>query len=738
MSREASRPQSQGPSFLFERWPRFASRHPWRVLTGALALVVAVGALFVVVGGEYRDNFSLPGTESQRLVDLLEERFPRTAGGSATVVVSAAAGLDDPQVRSRVESLFADLERLPDVVSVSSPYKQSQAISDDRSIARIDVQYAKQAFDLDESSAEALLDLRQGYSSRDFQVEAGGQVVRHAEQEPPGRSELIGLAAAVVILLIAFGSVVAMGLPIATALIALASGFFLVSVGASFANMPSFTPQFAAMIGIGVGIDYALLVVTRFREGLALNLSVEDAIAKASATAGRSVAFAGSAVVIALLGLWVVGMPFIGYVGTAAAVMVALSVLVALIVLPAVLKIVGPRVDRWRIPGLAAAAHEGETGFGYRLSRLIQRSPLVFLAASLIILVVLAMPVLDIRLGASDAGNSPESFTSRRAYDLLSEGFGPGFNGPILIGLRIDDVEALGAIEGLQTSLEEVGGVTSVSPVNFNDSNSAAIITVIPETSPQSQETDDLVHRLRRVVPEKLEGSGAEAFVGGPTAVFIDVGGKITSRLPLFFAGVIGLSFLLLMAMFRSVVVPLKAAIMNLLSIGASYGVLVAVFQWGWLGGITGVSKEGPIESFLPMMLFAVLFGLSMDYEVFLVSRIQEEYLETGSNTESVARGLSATARVISAAAAIMVAVFLSFALSDQRMIKEFGLGLATAIFLDATLVRLVLVPSLMQLLGDANWWFPRWLDRLIPKATQTESRDSLLLGYEAQPSPER
>jgi RND superfamily putative drug exporter len=480
--------------------------------------------------------------------------------------------------------------------------------------------------------------------------------------------------------------------------------------------MPDWTPQLGAMIGLGAGIDYALLIVTRYREGLARNLSVQDAIAQAAATAGRSVLFAGSTVVIALLGLWAVGIPLMSNIGTAAALIVALSVVVAIVVLPAILRLAGTRIDRWRIPLLSASPDESENGLGYRLSRFIQRAPIAGLVVALSLLLVLAIPMLHLDLGASDAGNNPESFTSRRAYDLLFQGFGPGLNGPILVGVRIDNPDALEAAERLPSTLGRVEGVAAVLPAEFNEAQTAATITVIPMTAPQSQETEELVHHLRDVVHQEAKAAGTEAFAGGATAVFIDAGDKIAAAMPLFFTAVIGLSFVLLMTVFRSVVVPLKAAIMNLLSIGAAYGVLVAVFQWGWLARIFGVEKTGPIESFLPIMLFALLFGLSMDYEVFLISRIREEYLRTGNNTEAVARGLSVTTRVISAAAAIMVAVFLSFTLMPGREIKEFGVGAATAVFVDATLVRLVLVPSLMQLLGDANWWFPRWLDRLVPK----------------------
>jgi RND superfamily putative drug exporter len=701
---------------LFDRWPRFASRHPWYVLAGVLVTVLGIVALYAVAGGQYKESFNLPGTESQRLIDLLKERFPQTAGDPAFVVVRAPAGFEDARVRSRMESLQADLIELPDVIGVVSPYEQPDAISSDGSIALITVQYSMQSHELTSSSIDALVDLRREYSEPLFQVEVGGPVGGEADHGFSSTSEIIGVAAAVVVLLIAFGSVVAMGLPIITALLALGSGLLLVGVGASFLDTPDWAPQFAAMIGLGAGIDYALLIVTRYREGLARSLSIEEAVVKASATAGRSVLFAGATVVIALLGLWLTGIPVISNIATAAALVVALSVVVAILVLPAILRLAATHIDRWRLPLLSASADESEHGFGYRLSRFIQHAPIAGLVVALSLLLVLAIPMLHIDLGASDSGNNPESFTSRRAYDLLSQGFGPGFNGPILVGVRIDNPDAVGAVERLPSTLGQVEGVAVALPAEFNEARTAATIYVIPATAPQSQETEDLVHRLRGVVHEEAMAAGAEAFAGGATAIFIDAGDKIASNMPLFFTAVIGLSFVLVMAVFRSVLVPLTAAIMNLLSIGAAYGVLVAVFQWGWFAGVFGVEKEGPIESFLPIMLFALLFGLSMDYEFFLISRIREEYLRTRNNTEAVARGLSVTTRVISAAAAIMVAVFLSFTLMPGREIKEAGVGAATAVFVDATLVRLILVPSLMQLLGDANWWFPNWLDRLVPK----------------------
>ena len=702
-------------SFLFDRWPRFASRHPW-IVVGLTLLTLGV----FIVGyfgrhGSYGDAFTVPGAESQRLIDLLKERFPARAGDSAYVVTRVPNGVATEQAVAEFESLRRELQELPQVVSVSSPYENPGHISPDGTIALIDVQYSEPASQLDRSVVTALVDLQEEASDPGFQVEVGGAPLRRVEMEPPGTSEIVGLAAAILILLVAFGSVVAMGLPIGTALIALSSGFFLIGIGAASVDLPGFTPQFSAMIGIGVGIDYALLIVTRFREGLGTGKSVTDAILTAAQTAGRSVFFAGSTVVIALLGLWAAGMPPIGWVGTASSLVVALAVASALLVLPALLRLTGRHIDRWRVPGLAAPAAEADRGIAYRWSRFVQRYPLPCLVLSLGLLLVAAVPVLDLRLGTSDAGNNPPSFTSRRAYDLLAEGFGVGFNGPIIVGFSIGDGD-VAAIERLASELQETEGVAGVTAPVFNEERSAAVLTVIPATAPQDERTVDLVDRLRAGLRGRFHESGVEPFVGGPTALFIDVGDRLSSRMPFFFAGVIGLSFLLLLVVFRSVVVAIKAGIMNLLSIGASFGLLVAVFQWGWFGDIVGVHREGPIESFMPMTLFAVLFGLSMDYEVFLVSRVREEYLRTGDNTDAVARGLSVTSRVISAAAAIMIAVFLAFALSDQRIVKEFGMGLAVAILVDATLVRLVLVPSLMQVMGNANWWFPRCLDRVVPR----------------------
>ncbi|MDA1189113.1 MAG: MMPL family transporter [Chloroflexi bacterium] len=722
----------KSPSLLFERWPRFATRHPWRVITGAVALIVIVAVIAMTAGGEFSNSFSIPGTESQQVIDLLTERFPQQSGSSATVVIRTDTNFDDPAVKTEVEALIEDLSVLPDVVGVVSPYGQQGSISPDGDIARFSVFYGIQAFDITPDSYESLTHVREEFDSDAFQVELGGEIPTAGGQEPPGSSELIGVIAAVIILLIAFGSVIAMGLPIITALAGLIPGFMLITILSAFADMPSFTTQFGAMIGIGVGIDYSLLVVNRFREAMSRGYELDNAIVLAASTAGRSVLFAGSVVVIALLGLWTVGIPFVSYLGTAAAILVACTVVIAVFVLPAVLRLLGPHINRWTIPGLTASNVISETSFAMRWARNIQRRPILFLLGGVAVAVLLALPVLSLRLGSADAGSGPLSSTTRRAYDLLSEGFGPGFNGPILIAVGIDDPAALDKVNGLPDVIREVDNVVVVTPPQFNTEDpadaTAAIITVIPGTSPQDEKTDTLVHELRELMPTTMEGSGAQALVGGATAAFIDIADKINRGMPIFFLAVIGLSMLLLAMVFRSVVVPIKAALMILVSVAAAFGVLVAVFQWGWLGGLLGVDSTGPIESFLPMMMFAVLFGLSMDYEVFLVTRMHEEYQRTKNNSEAVSRGQATTMRVILAAAAIMTAVFASFIIVDERVIKEFGIGLATAIFVDAVLVRMVLVPSIMHLVGDRTWWFPKWLDKLLPRL-HVEAEEEKLSG---------
>lgn len=700
------------------RWGAYAARHWRRVI---LAWVIFVGVLGVVGAserGRFADDIQLPGTESQAARDLLEERFPQQAGDPALLVMQAPAGFNDEAVRARVEDLLAQAAQLPDVAVIVSPYAPGAgSISRDGAIAYATLQYSGRGIELPDSTLDALFDFVDDHSTPELQLEVGGAVVQSGEIVPPGRAELIGLAAGAVILLIAFGSAVAMGLPMVTALFSLATGLLLILLAARVLAMSSFTPAFAAMIGIGVGIDYALLVVTRYREELARGLSVIEAVSVAVDTAGRAVIFAGGAVVIALLALFIVGIEFVAAIGVAGATVVLSAVLVATTLLPALLGAIGHHIDRWQIRAFHSVETHRDTGIWFRLSTAVQRHAWTSAVGATALLLLLAAPALDMRLGFSDAGNNPESMRSRRAYDLLSSGFGAGFNGPLVVAVELPEGGAEAELNALSAALGAAEGVAFASPPTLSPAGGAAVISVIPAGAPQDESTTLLLHRIRgEVIPLATAGTGLEAHVGGITAAFSDIGDRITERLPLFLAIVIGLSFVLLMAVFRSIVVPLKAALMNLLSIGAAYGVLVAIFQWGWLSGPLQTGGAGPIESFLPMMLFAVLFGLSMDYEVFLLSRIRENYVGGMGNSQAVARGVTQTARVITAAAAIMVAVFLSFALSEGRIIKEFGVGLGVAIFLDATVVRLVLVPAVMELLGDANWWFPRWLDRLLPR----------------------
>jgi RND superfamily putative drug exporter len=717
MARTVSSPADAG---LLGRWARFAVRRRRWVLAGWLAAFAVIILLGIRFGGSYDTSFTLPGTETQVAFNLLKERFPQRAGDTAALVFRADGGVRAPEARAQIEALLQQAAGLPGVMQVQSPFAPGggRQISPDGRIAFATLQYGEQANAINRGDVAQLFKLVDGASTPAVTVEAGGQVVESVEIEPPGSAELIGVAAAVLILLIAFGSVVAMGLPIATAILGLVTSFMLIAISARFMGLPQFAPQFAAMIGLGVGIDYALLVVTRYRESLGHGREPDDAVVEAIATAGRSVLFAGIAVAVALLGLIAMGIPFIGALGAAGAIVVALAVLVALTLMPALLGFAGRAIDRWHIPWLHSDGSDSESSIWYRFSRQIQQRPWLWAGAALIILVGLTIPAFTINLGFSDAGNRSVELRSRRAYDLLAAGFGPGFNGPftVVIDTRDGGAEAQAAVLRVREAVIQTPGVVAVSPPIPNPAGDTALLMVYPATAPQDEATKDLVHALRGdALPAALAASEARAYVAGPVPAFIDVGDRITERMPVFFGAVLGLSFLLLMVVFRSVVVPLKAAVMNLLSIGAAYGVLVLVFQKGVGAGLVGV-KEGPIEVFLPMMLFAILFGLSMDYEVFLISRIREEYLKTGKNADAVAKGLAVTARVITAAAAIMVAVFISFVLGPNRVIKEFGVGLATAIFIDATVVRLILVPATMELIGEANWWLPRWLHRVLPR----------------------
>ena len=711
-----------------EHLARWCYRHR-RLVVGGWVLVVALAVVAAnQYGGEPINDFTVPGTDSQRALDLLRERFPERSGDSANIVFYAEDGVRDATVRAAVATTLAELADVEHVLSIRDPYDPATpAISGDGTIALASVQLDVQSVDVPPEVAQSFDRALDALRSRGVEVEVGGEALKYARTGSVGRSEIVGFLAAVVVLLFTFASVVAAGLPILMALAALGLGLALLSLAMNFLNIPDFAPQVAMMIGLGVGVDYALLIVTRYRHGLHGGLTQEDATAIALTTSGRSVLFAGTTVVISMSGMFLMGMPILHGLAVGAIVAVLLTMIAAVTLLPAVLGFAGRAIDR-----LPVGRHRRETGHRgtgwFRWSRFVQRHPWSALGAGGALLVVMAIPALSMRLGSSDDGTEPLSTSARRAYDLIADGFGPGANGPIAIVAELPsrDAGARSAIETLTETLGATDGVLVAMPPEYNEAGDAAIVAVVPTTSPRSEATDRLFRVLRDdVVPATLAGTGITAHLAGITASSIDVAEIVGSRLGIFIGCVLVLSFLLLVVVFRSILVPLKAVLMNLLSIGAAYGLVIAVFQWGWGAGLVGIDRTGPILSMVPMWLFAVLFGLSMDYEVFLVTRIQEEYLRTGDNGLAVADGLAVTARVITAAATIMVIVFGSFVMDDDRVLKLFGVGLASAILLDAIVVRTLLVPAAMELLDHANWWLPRWLDRLLPHVSVEKESDA-------------
>ena len=704
---------------MLEKIARWSYHRRWWMLL--IWIVALFGFVYLqgAAGGDYSSDFSLPGAESQDAYDLLNERFPEQAGETAQIVFKADDGVDDPEVRSTMEDLFAQITELDRVIGIESPYsEQAQGqIAPGGRIAFATVHFtAIEGEVVPQEIGTEIIDLSDAAETDALAIEPGGNVIAFSEFEQPGAAEGIGILFAMVILLIAFGSVLAMGLPIGVAIFGIAIGLSLVMLFANFLNVPEFTPQLASMIGIGVGIDYALFIVSRYRQQIHHGLDPEQATMVAITTAGKAVLFAGTTVVISLLGILLMGFAFVEGLAVGGAATVAVTMIASVTLLPALLGFVGRNIDRWRIPLFTQDETKFKESAAYRWSRVIQHRAWPAAIAGLVVLVVLSIPLFSIRLGFADASTSSTDRSSRRAYDLLSEGFGPGFNGPLLFAAEIDGPKDLANLGNLQQELAGVDGIAAVTPPFPNEAGNAAIMTAFPTTTPQDEATHDLVATLRSdVIPQAVDGT--TVLVGGLTASTVDFADATAARLPILIAVVIALSFILLVMVFRSILVPLKAAVMNLLSIGAAYGAIVAIFQWGWGKGLIGVDTVAPIEAWVPMMLFTILFGLSMDYEIFLLSRIREEYVATGRNEIAVANGLATTARVITAAAAIMVTLFLVFVFGfEERAIKLFGMGLAVAIFVDATIVRMVLVPAMMELLGDANWWLPKWLDRILPR----------------------
>ncbi len=699
-------------AFLFHLG-RVCARHPFRVIGIWLVAAVAIVTVQNTAGGTFNDSFRVPGVESQRALDVLKAQFSSQAGQTARIVVHVGDGrLDDTGHKLTVEQVRKQLLQGRNVASVTDPFAaQSAAISADGQTGYLDVAYT-----LDKLTTQQLTDATaaaERAQAQGVQTEFTGLLAQLAKNDPA--SELIGVGVAIIVLLIAFGSVVAMGLPILTALTGLFVGAASVGVLSSVMDVPEFSLILCMMIGLGVGIDYALFIVTRHRQQLHEGMSVEDSAGTATATAGQAVLFAGTTVVIAILGLVLAGLPAITSMGVSVALVVFVSMIAAITLLPGLLGLAGTRIDKLSIhrkTHITKPAHRTLSG---RWAHHVGSHPVRYAAVSFVALCAIATPMLSMRIGTPDDGNASTKTTQRKGFDLLAEGFGSGFNGPILVVINVPTPADRVAVNRVHDALQADPGVAAVTAPFFNAAGDTAMLTANPTTAPQDARTDTLVHHLRAdVIPEAVRDTDASALLTG-RAMVTDLTERITGRLPIFIAAIAAMSFLLLMIVFRSIIVPLKAALMNLLSIAAAYGVIVAVFQWGWGNELIGLHHTMPINPFAPLMMFAILFGLSMDYEVFLLSRIREEYLSTGDSHQSVVTGLSNTARVITSAALIMMSVFGAFVLGDDPTGKLFGVGLAVAVFLDATLVRMILVPATMSLVGRANWWLPAWLDRILP-----------------------
>ncbi|MEP7054018.1 MAG: MMPL family transporter [Actinomycetota bacterium] len=683
-----------------------------------IAALVASFGLSSAFGGAFRADYMAPGSESKAALDLLKDKFPQKAGDTLQVVFKADGGVASAPVKARIDAILADIAKSKHVVGITSPFSPEgvRQIAPGGAVAYADVDLDRINTDFTPAEAKALVlpILKKGNTS--LQVEAGGAVAGMA-QAPKIGSEGIGFIAAALILLITFGSVVAMGLPMMTALFGIGMAVALGTLLRHVVPVPDWAPNVAQMIGIGVGIDYALFIVTRYRGGLAEGADPRRATLTAIATAGRAVVFAGTVVVISLLGMLLMNQPFTAGVAFSAVIAVLIIMAASVTLLPAALGFAGHRIEALHVPFIAKVPKAYDKSVFYRWSRFIQRRPWPAAIGGLVVLLVLSAPFLTIRYGFPDSGNDSKTVTSRKSYDLLAQGFGKGFNGPML--LTVQGGSGPGLLEpanALAAKLRGVPGVAFVSPAQPAPSGDTAIISLVPTTSPQDKATEDLVDTLRtKSVPAAIAGTSLKVNVGGIVPGGIDSTRAVSRRLPVFIGAVVLLSFLLLMAVFRSVLVPLKAAIMNLLSISAALGIMALAVNGGPLGDLIGIHEKTPVPSFIPMMMFAILFGLSMDYEVFLLSRIREEYDKTHDNGLAVADGLAKTARVITAAAAIMITVFLAFVLIPMVFLKMMGIGLAAAIFVDATVVRMVLVPATMELLGDRNWWLPGWLDRLLP-----------------------
>ena len=703
-----------------------------RVVLAWVAALIAAVAILPAIAGDYNADYETPGSESERATQVITEAFPGRTGDTVNVVWKADQGATSPAIEAKIDRFLAEAQKLEGIAGANPP-----RVSDDGRFATTTLELDQRAWDVPAETGEELIDMAKSTSGDGLTLALGGGMIGEAEQGGEG-PEFYGLAAAAIVLLIAFGSVVAAGLPLGIALFGLGVSTGLIGVLCAVVDVPDWTPAVSALIGIGVGIDYALLVLTRFRTELERR-NVRDAIVEAVGTAGRSVLIAGTTVLIAINGMFLMGVPYLRGVALATSLAVLVVMIASVTLLPALLSMAGKRVDRLRIPRMRTMLHhdDGRPTMSQRWSRGVQRRPVLAASAAIAVIAVLIVPVTELRLAFPDEGNSSEGTMVRTAYDLNAEGFGPGANGPLMIAAELPQGrDSKPAIDRLTNAVRSEDGVAFVSPAQQSRDGGAAIMIVAAQTSPQDKKTEALVHQLRdETVPAATAGTGVDAHVGGMTAGFVDQSELVGDRLPLFVAGVVGLSLLLLLCAFRSPVIALKAGVMNLLSVGAAYGVISLFAQGGFFGELIGVDTETPIAPFIPVMMFAILFGLSMDYEVFLLSRIREEFQRHGDTSRAVTDGLAKTARVITAAAAIMVVVFLAFVTSGEVFLALFGIGLATAVFVDATIIRMVLVPAFMQLVGRWNWWMPEWLDRALPRL---DPHPQEAVPHEAVPSPAR
>jgi RND superfamily putative drug exporter len=710
---------------------RFCVRHRWYVLFAWLALFILINVISQSVGSAYSNAFSLPGTNSTHAESLLSKGFPHQSGDIDEIVFQSTGG-SVASHQATIQAMLSKVEKLPEVGAVISPFCsgsfgtsttsagtcQPGLVSSNGTIAYAVVKFAKTANHLTNPQIKAVITEASTLRSSTLNVQFGGNAFGQLNSTKGSPFEAFGLIATAIVLVLAFGSFFAMLLPLGVALfalgIALAGGVLLSHVLA----IAQFAPILGSLIGLGVGIDYALFIVTRSRQELKRGASVEDAVTTALNTSGRAVLFAGSTVCIALLGMLILGLSFLNGVAVSASLTVLITMLASVSLLPSLLAFQKKRVlsrKERRVLDKDGPGPVVVSGPWQRWSQYVSRHPRVLTVAALAIIVTFVIPFFSRHLGSSDQGSDPASSTTRQAYDLLAKGFGPGFNGPLTIVGSLKSPGDTAAMQKLDTSLNGKPGIAFVQPLTFNASKTVGIINVIPTTSPQDAKTAALIATIRtKYIPAATATSHTAIYVGGITAIFVDFAAVLTSKLPLFVGVIVLLGCLLLMVAFRSVLVPVVAAVMNLLAVGASFGLVVAVFQWGWGSALLGAGT-GPVESFLPIIMIAILFGLSMDYQVFLVSRMHEEWLNTNDNEEAIIRGQANTGRVISAAALVMICVFMSFAIGGERVIAEFGIGLGGAVLIDAFVIRTVLVPSLMHFIGKANWWMPRWLDRLVP-----------------------